>query len=86
MDRIVVVDCEEETQIERLILRDNESRDQACRILAAQANREERLSIADDIVRNDGDMDSARKRVQTLHGIYMAVSYTHLTLPTIYSV
>ncbi len=75
MDRIVVVDCEEETQIERLILRDNESRDQACRILAAQANREERLSIADDIVRNDGDLDSARERVQTLHGIYMELAH-----------
>ena len=58
-----------------MILRDNESRDQACRILAAQANREERLSIADDIVRNDGDVDSARKRVQTLHRIYMELAH-----------
>ena len=74
MDRIVVVDCKEETQIERLMLRDNESRDQACHILATQANREERLSIADDIVRNDGDVDSARERVQTLHEIYMELA------------
>ena len=39
MDRIVVVDCAEETQIDRLMLRDNETREQARRILATQASR-----------------------------------------------
>lgn len=71
MHRILVVDCSEETQIERLMSRDNESREQACRILATQASREERLSIADDVLRNDGGVDSVRSAVQQLHERYI---------------
>lgn len=74
MDRIVVVDCDEETQIKRLMSRDNETREQACRILATQASREDRLSIADDIVNNDADIDSARSEVQRLHETYLELA------------
>ena len=45
MDRILVVDCSEETQIQRLMARDGESREQACRIMATQASREQRLEM-----------------------------------------
>ena len=60
VDRILVVDCDEDTQIARLLARDAESEDQARRILAAQASREERLAIADDVVNNGGDLASTR--------------------------
>ena len=70
MDRILVVDCDEETQIERLMSRDDETRETACRILATQASRAERLSIADDIVSNDADIGSAHSQVQHLHRRY----------------
>ena len=66
VDRILVVDCDEETQIRRLLARDAESRSQARRILAAQASREERLAIADDVVDNSADLDSLRARVGEL--------------------
>ena len=78
MDRIVVVDCEEETQILRLMTRDNESREQACRILATQASREDRLSIADDVVNNDTDVESAHAQVQQLHENYLALAKAHV--------
>ena len=71
MHRILVVDCSEETQIERLMMRDNESREQARRILATQASREERLSIADDVIGNDDDIESVRLAVTLLHQAYL---------------
>ena len=74
VDRILVVDCAESTQIERLISRDSESEEQARRILAAQASREDRLAIADDIVRNDGSLARTRQQVENLHTIYRQLS------------
>ncbi len=70
LDRILVVDCSEETQIARLTRRDAETEAQAKRMLAAQASRDERLAIADDIVHNDGDIDSTRAQVGVLHDLY----------------
>ena len=71
MDRILVVDCSPEVQLERLLSRDNESREQAERIIASQASREERLSIADDVVVNEGDLATTRSRVDVLHESYL---------------
>lgn len=71
MDRIVVVDCDESTQIRRLMARDAESEGQARRMLAAQASREERLAIADDVIDNDGDLAGTRARVEALHHRYV---------------
>ena len=76
VDRILVVDCEESTQIRRLMARDDESEGQARRILAAQASREERLKIADDVVRNDGDLSATLEQVQALHHQYLALTTT----------
>jgi len=74
VDRILVVDCDEDTQIRRLLARDPESEDQARRILAAQASREERLAIADDIITNDGSLGAARSQVAALHNSYLNLS------------
>jgi dephospho-CoA kinase len=74
VDRILVVDCAEATQVKRLISRDSESEAQARRILAAQASREERVAIADDIVRNDGSLAETRQQVENLHTIYRQLS------------
>lgn len=74
VDRILVVDCDEDTQIRRLLARDAESDEQARRIIAAQASREERLSIADDVIRNDGDLANTRSQVAALHEIYLALA------------
>jgi dephospho-CoA kinase len=54
-DRVLVVDCPEEQQIERLMKRDGETRENATRALAAQATRTDRLGAADDVIVNDGD-------------------------------
>lgn len=73
VDRILVVDCSEKIQIERLLARDTESVEQARRILAAQASRGERLAIADDVIDNSGGLDATRSAV-----IRLDQEYRHL--------
>ncbi|MGB5165110.1 MAG: dephospho-CoA kinase [Woeseiaceae bacterium] len=70
VDRVLVVDCSEDTQLRRLLARDAESEQQARRMLAAQASREQRLAAADDIIRNDDDMAFTRSQVDALHTFY----------------
>lgn len=74
VDRILVVDCTEETQIRRLLARDAETIGQAQRILEAQASRGERLAIADDVVQNDGEIEATRAQVLALHEIYESLA------------
>ena len=70
VDRILVVDCDEDTQIARLMARDADSEAQARRILAAQSSRSERLAIADDVIDNGGTLDETRRQVRALHDFY----------------
>jgi dephospho-CoA kinase len=74
VDRVLVVDCDEETQIERLLARDAETRAQARRILDAQASREERLAIADDVIENNADLATLRGRVAELDLSYRTLA------------
>lgn len=74
VDRVLVVDCHEDTQIQRLLRRDAESEQQARRMLAAQASRAERLAIADDVIDNDGDLDTTRGQVEELHEHYLKLA------------
>lgn len=76
VDRILVVDCDEQTQLSRLLARDAESDEQARRMLASQASREQRLAIADDVIHNDADIESLAAQVSALHDSYRAL--THL--------
>lgn len=69
-DRVLVVDCPEETQMERLQARDRSSHDQAQEILAAQVSREERLDVAHDVIENTGTLADLQRFVQTLHRNY----------------
>ncbi len=75
VDRILVVDCDEETQIQRLIARDAASTEDAQKILSAQANRESRLAIADDVIRNEYGLDKIRKRVKALDEAYRRLAH-----------
>jgi dephospho-CoA kinase len=72
MDRVLVVDCDEETQVSRLLSRDAENEDQARRILAAQASRADRLGLADDVISNDGELATTRQQVDALHEKYLS--------------
>jgi dephospho-CoA kinase len=73
IDRVLVVDVDTDTQISRLMARDNSSRKQAEQVLAAQASRKQRIGIADDILENSGSPQQARHLVKKLH-----LKYLHL--------
>jgi dephospho-CoA kinase len=73
IDRVLLVDVPEELQIQRVCERDNISREQARRILDAQASRDQRLAAADDILDNTGDRDTLSARVKALHERYLAL-------------
>lgn len=71
-DRVLVVDVSPATQIQRTIARDNVGREHAEQILAAQATREARLAVADDVIDNNGSPDAIASDVARLHQQYLA--------------
>jgi dephospho-CoA kinase len=75
-DRVLVVDVDPAVQLARLQARDGSTRAEAERILAAQATRAARLAVANDVIRNDGDLAALRDQVQALHGRYVEAART----------
>jgi dephospho-CoA kinase len=74
VNRTLVVDIDESTQLQRAIQRDASSESTIKNIMAAQATRKQRLEKADDLIRNDQDLEWLKKQVNTLHEKYMHVS------------
>jgi dephospho-CoA kinase len=73
-DRVLVVDCDPVLQRARLRLRDGSDEGEARAILAAQANRDTRLAVADDVIRNDGSLVDLARQVAELHGRYQRLA------------
>jgi dephospho-CoA kinase len=71
-DRILVVDCPEPLQIQRLMARNQLDETAVRAILAAQASRQARLAIADDVICNDGSTADLAPAVEKLHRNYLA--------------
>jgi len=77
VQRVIVVDCTPETQLERSVKRDNASIEEIKNIMAAQMSRQERLALADDIINNDKDLNALEQQVQDLHQHYMELAVKH---------
>jgi dephospho-CoA kinase len=76
-DRILVVDCPIETQIKRIVERDNLSEIEAKRIISHQASRENRRQVADDVIINQQQTTSTLVNdVEKLHNLYLSLSQT----------
>jgi dephospho-CoA kinase len=73
-DRVLLVDCPEEDQIKRLMARDGATLEQARAMLAAQATREQRRAIADDVIVNTGTLRDLQRFVETLHKNYLLIA------------
>lgn len=73
-DRVLVVDCPEAVQIERVVRRSRLSPDDARAILATQASRSDRLAAADDVIVNDAGPEALIPRVDALHAQYLAAA------------
>jgi dephospho-CoA kinase len=71
VDRVLVVDAPEETQLERVRARSALSADEVRAIVRSQVSRAERLAAADDVIDNRGSRDALRKQVAALHQKYL---------------
>ena len=70
VDRVLVVDCPAETQLQRLLARDGGDEALARAILATQVSREQRLAAADDVIVNDGPQERLAAAVAALDAVY----------------
>jgi dephospho-CoA kinase len=67
VDRIVVVDCLESTQVSRVMARSGLSEEEVRRIMASQATRAQRRAVADAVIFNEGlNLDQLRGEVRQL--------------------
>ena len=73
-DRVLVIDCESKLQLERAILRDNNSRDAIQNIINSQCSREERLSIANDVISNNDSLKNLQMRSLAMHHFYLGLT------------
>ena len=74
IQRILVVDCNEQDQIARAIARTGLDEQTVRAIMATQLPRKERLQQADDVIANDADVSHIRQQVEALHGKYLALA------------
>jgi dephospho-CoA kinase len=74
VDRVLVADVDEGTQIARVMARDGRSEAEVRAILATQADRALRLKLADDCITNSGDLAGLKAEVESLHRKYLALS------------
>ena len=72
-ERILVIDCEESLQLDRACTRDGSSIDLISKIINSQCKRDERLSIANDVLPNNDTLDVLKSRVAKLHKFYLGI-------------
>ncbi len=74
VDRVLIIDCNEKIQINRLMNRDNISEELAKKMIENQSKREERLAIADDVILNEGRIEEIKHEVKKLNDFYIKIS------------
>jgi dephospho-CoA kinase len=76
VDRILVVDIDEDVQLRRVMARDSTTPELARAILEAQASRAARLEAADDVIVNSGTVSDLCQAVDSLHERYLRLAAT----------
>lgn len=74
LDRVLVVDCPESLQLERVRARSGLSTEEVSAIISAQADRASRIATADDVIANDADSASLRDQVLSLDAKYREIA------------
>ncbi|MGD8567755.1 MAG: dephospho-CoA kinase [Gammaproteobacteria bacterium] len=75
VDRVLVVDTDEASQYQRVKQRDHLSEQVIAQIIRSQASREQRLAVANDVIHNNGDLNSLKATVQQLHHQYLDLAH-----------
>jgi len=70
-DRVLLIDCKVQQQLERTLSRDQRDLSEVQSILKSQASREQRIAAADDIIDNSGTINALHKQVEQLHRNYL---------------
>jgi dephospho-CoA kinase len=75
VDRVLVVDCSDASQVQRVARRPGWTEDAARQVIATQATREKRRAIADAVLFNDGtDIEAVRSKVRAVWAAWHVVS------------
>lgn len=74
VQRVLVIDCQEEVQIERVRKRSGLAEEEIRRIIAAQVPRGARVAAAHDVIDNSGSLDALHKQVRALHERYLELA------------
>jgi dephospho-CoA kinase len=77
VDRVLVVDAPVDIQLSRTMARDGVDRQQAQQIVDAQMSRELKLQAADDVIENNSDLTSLKRKVADLHQFYLDITKSH---------
>ena len=72
--RVLVVDCSEALQIERVMRRSGLPKAEVRAILASQASRQQRLAAADDVIDNSGPLGALHEQVTRLNEKYLTLA------------
>ena len=74
VQRVLVVDCPEATQRQRVAQRSKLDPAQIQRIMDSQASRSQRLARADDVIDNSGSLAQLPAQVERLHQRYLQLA------------
>lgn len=74
VQRVLVVDCDEQRQIIRAMARSGLSAQEVRAIMATQITRQQRLQQADDVIVNDCNLAHLQQQVEALHQKYLALA------------
>lgn len=75
--RVLVVDCDDELQVERVMHRSRLQDDEVRRIIASQVGRQDRIEAADDVVENNAGIEDLEPQVEALHRRYLTLAGEH---------
>lgn len=76
VDRVLVVDCPESLQIERVRSRNGLDEESVLAIMRSQVPRAARLAAADDVIDNSGTIAAMHQQVARLHRSYLALAHS----------
>ncbi len=73
-DRILLIDTSAEIQLQRLLRRDRITNALAQQMLSAQADRQTRLKLADDVISNTGTLEDLSENCRKIHQRYLTLA------------
>ena len=71
INSILVIDCDERTQIERVKQRSNLPESEIINIIKAQTSRKKQLSLANEVIENNGSIEKLREKILEIHQKYI---------------